>query len=415
MNNAPKQFLRLYLPTFVADAVDKITNTQVGSSVVQSLLSRFGGNGGKKYASFLRIGKSASQLDVFENLMAQYDDGDMRFVALTMFMEKCGAGESASGFEGQLEELLLVKKQYPERLNIFLGVDPRWKSNGKELQQTIARYFDTQLQISETKSVYPFCGLKLYPSTGFFVYDKRLMETYEWAAENGVPVLSHCNYLGGIYNNVTSDIAAIMQTQNGFSSQTFNQGIIKKKSGVANWLLGRGQANNNKYNCSYFLDPQTYIPVFEYFKNKPKPLKICLAHFGGNIQMRVSNNIETGSSYQAPPFGSTPVNWFNQIKDILKDYPAAYTDISYALFDQKIHEVILNRDLLDADAGSRILFGTDYFMTEQEQPEKQTYQVFKKAAQALTLPGSDALNTVSAWDKIAAMNPATFLSSKYFS
>ena len=109
MRNAPKKFLHLYLPKVVADSVDTITDTKVGAWFMQLLLKRFGGNWGKRYASFLQIGKSKDQLSVFETLMAQYSDTTMKFVSLSMYMEKAGADVSETGFEGQLEELMMIK------------------------------------------------------------------------------------------------------------------------------------------------------------------------------------------------------------------------------------------------------------------------------------------------------------------
>jgi len=111
MRNAPKNFLNLYLPDVAADFIEKATNTKLGAWTIGNLLRYAGGNEGKRYASFLQIGKSASQLDVFEKLMAQYDDPNTKFAALTMYMEKCGADFSESGFDGQLQEALEVKRR----------------------------------------------------------------------------------------------------------------------------------------------------------------------------------------------------------------------------------------------------------------------------------------------------------------
>src|SRR4051812_13659937 len=110
MRNAPKRFLHLYLPDVAASLIDKITNTKAGTNAMIALLKAIPGNGVKRYASFLQIGKSADQLSVFETLMKQYDDPTIKFIVLTMYMEKCGADISETGFEGQLEEILAVKR-----------------------------------------------------------------------------------------------------------------------------------------------------------------------------------------------------------------------------------------------------------------------------------------------------------------
>jgi predicted TIM-barrel fold metal-dependent hydrolase len=415
MNNAPKDFLKLYLPSFAATAVDSISNTQVGSSILQRIL-KFTGNGGKRYADFLRIGKSKNQREVFLDLLKAYHtDPNMKFVALTMNMEFCGAGSSATFFEGQLEEAFQVKKEFPDRLLLFMGIDPRWKSTGTELRRYVQRYFDTKLYVNELRSVYPFCGLKLYPSTGFYAFDEKLKETYKWAADNGVPVLSHCNYLGGIYNNSKQAIEDHLNTVNVFSpgAQPVRKFYNDKK--FFKQLLGTNASRNNKFTCSYFLDPATYGPVLDYYKTNldkvsgaPMPLKICLAHFGGSDQMFVDIDKKGDAEQLNPITVGTPANWYMQIKNLLTTYKGAYADISYAVYEQKLfNEFAKQAD--DPIYGSRVLFGTDYFLTEKEDPQETIYTRFKNFA------SNQAMNNYSGslWDNIAGKNVSVFLDSKY--
>jgi predicted TIM-barrel fold metal-dependent hydrolase len=418
MDNAPKKFLSLYLPDFVANAVDTITNTRPGAKVLEWLVSKFG-NGGKRYASFLRIGKSRNQAEVFENLLQQYDDDTMQFTALTMYMEELGAGNSVSGFEGQIEEILTVKKRYPDRLKIFFGVDPRWKGSGTELRKAVQTYFESKLYVTASRSVYPFCGLKLYPSTGFYVFDEKLKETFEWAADAGVPVLSHCNYLGGIYNNNKDFLKANLDPKIPYSNKLYSDYCKNslqvappayiQKTNLFKWLTGTNSAANNKYTCSYYLEPASYKPVLEYFDTKNKPLKICLAHFGGDEQVRALKDIGSIDAVQKKPYGVMGTNWFAQVQEILTNHPSAYTDISYALFDNKIHNALL-AEANNSRYGNRVMFGTDYFLTEQEQPEKDTYNNFKTRAIATPLSN---FGNITAWDQLAGISTQNFLESKY--
>lgn len=261
MNNAPKKFLHLYLPAWMADAVDRITDLQPGSWIIQKLLETFGGNGGKRYASFLRIGKSKSQLEVFRQLRDQYKDRTFKFIGLTMFMEECGAGGSASGYEGQLEEVIAIKRQFPDNLYIFLGVDPRWKQSGQELHDTVVSYFEKKIELADNKTIYPFIGLKLYPCMGFYPFDERLKETLTWAAENEVPVLSHCNYLGGIYNNDRGYIDTTISTKDPYNNNQIyppNPITYQDKKSLWDWLKGRQESGNNLNLCSYYMEPNAY-------------------------------------------------------------------------------------------------------------------------------------------------------------
>ena len=402
MSNAPENFLSLYLPPALAGLLAKATNTAPGAAVVEKLLSWFGGNGGKRYASFLKIGKSKNQLAIFEELMRQYpDDTAIRFVALAMYMEKTGAGASISGYEGQLEELIQVKKQYPDRLLLFLGIDPRWKNTGKQLRETVEAYFNTRLSINAERSVYPFTGLKLYPPTGFYPFDERLIETFEWAAENGVPVLSHCSYLGGIYNNDTAYINGVLAACNPYDSgQRYPAKPFYEKN-IGRWLLHKQQSYNNLRSCSYFMEPAAYEKVLARFNDPLKPLKLCLAHFGGANQMLATNG--------QPPIGVLPQNWFVQIQNLMERYKGLYTDISYTLSDPDTHPIIFDQ-MNRTSYGNRILFGTDYFLTERELPEREDYSTFKNEALNTPVPGTGN----NAWDAISATNVLPFLSSKYY-
>ncbi len=140
MRNAPVRFLSLFLPGVAADLIDTLTNTKVGSKAFAAALSRLGGNLGKRYASFLSIGKSSDEIDVYRILSAQYEAG-FKFAALTMYMESLGIQGSESKFEGQLEGAMDIKQKYPDDALVFLGVDPRWITDATELRQTIEDKF----------------------------------------------------------------------------------------------------------------------------------------------------------------------------------------------------------------------------------------------------------------------------------
>ncbi len=414
MNNAPKRFLHMYLPDAVASFVDNITATKAGANSVAWILSKLG-NGSKRYASFLKIGKSADQLSVFENLMAQYNDPTMKFVALTMYMEKCGADVSESGFEGQLEEIIKVKQRYPDNLLVFMGIDPRWKFSGTELRKTVEFYFNKKVEINAVRSEYPFVGLKLYPSMGFYAFDEKLKETFEWAADNGVPVLSHCNYLGGIYTTDTSFLKSNINQFDVYAGKkysdvypTLSEPSYYEKKNTWKWLLGTNENNNNLNTASYFLEPQSFKTLLEYFSKKATPLKLCLAHFGGDEHILMDHN---NSKPKSPLFGMLNTNWCTQIKNLMTLFPEnLYTDISYAVHNKAIQDPIIE-DLNHPVFGKRILFGTDYFLTEREMPEQNDYNNFRQCTESKTLSN---YNNISAWEQIAHINTESFLKSNYY-
>lgn len=405
MTNAPKRFLNLYMWDVAAYLVDKITNTKAGTSAIIEILNHAPGMAAKRYASFLKIGKSADQGKVFETLRQQYDDPNTKFVALTMYMEQCGAGESLSNFEGQIEEILNVKRQYPDQLLIFLGLDPRWDTKGVNLKQIVQQYFETKLKINETRSVYPFVGLKLYPSTGFYAFDERLQETFQWAAENDIPVLSHCNYLGGIYNNDTNYLKQALNPQDPYTGQKYKADYISEPS-FWKKIFGRNNAHNNLITCSYFLEPYSFRSMLAHFKATTKNgLKLCLAHYGGDDHILAANNIEPVNTSKL--YGVNKIDWCTQIRQLMGEYPNLYTDISYAIHNPKIHKPIL-QEMVTAPYADRLMFGTDFFLTEREMPEKNDYKAFREKAM------QTQIGAATAWDKMAGINIENFLYSKYY-
>ena len=419
MKNSPENFLHLYMPGFAAEAVDKITSTKAGAGAIEWLLNKIGGKGGKKYASFLHVGKSASQLDVFRDLLDQYEDSSMKITALTLNMEKLGAGKSISGFEGQLEEIVTVKRRYPDRLLIFLSVDPRWKETAAEIVSRVKAYFDTRVQINATRpSVSAFAGIKLYPSTGFYVFDEKLKPTFEWAAENEVPILTHCNYLGGIFNNDRKFLDIILRHRNPYTG-SYHEAPAKHhklQSKFMKRVMGTQSAINNQYYSSYFLEPCSYRDKLKYFRDDfKKPLKICMAHFGGNHHMKLQHELSKDPAKGDPGnyYGVLPGNnWTRQIQDLMTEFDSVYTDISYALTDEKTHEFIFS-EMNNPAYNERILFGTDFFMTEREEQERNTYNKFKKAALLHVVKKKDGTET-TAWDMMAGENVERFLKSRYY-
>jgi len=409
MGNIPKRFLNQYLPGPLADALDKLTNTKLGAYIFGIILSLYGGSWGKQYASFLKIGKSKSQMDVFENLMEQYDE-DICFIALTENLEFLGGGSSPSGFEGQIEEILEVKRRYPERLLVFLGIDPRWKENGPELRDTIVRYFETKISLNNGKEIYPFAGLNIRPSTGFFPFDIRLKESFEWASENKVPIMSHCYFMGGIFNNDESYLRTALNPINPYTNEPspFRKYFFKRD--YLKWFLGHNNSFINRMNCSYFIEPEAYRDLLGYFqKGKKNPLKICLAHFGGAEQILISHGYEKGRKLDNPPFGILPENWYQQIKDLLSGgIKGLFTDISFSLFETAIFPY-LKDNLNNPDFGDKILFGDDYYLTEPSWKKKSTYKNFREVFSAKNNAESKTL-----WEKIASENPKNFLKSKYY-
>ncbi|WP_264530187.1 amidohydrolase family protein [Flavobacterium sp. N502540] len=408
MNNAPKNFLELYMPPFLAKGVDNFTNTNLGAWLIRQLASSNKGMA-KRYATFLQIGKSKYQTDIFEDLMSRYPNETFQFITLCQNLEYLGVGRSVSGFEGQIEEVIDIKRKYPTNILPFFGLDPRWKSSGAEIQKTVERYFETKIEVGGTY-VYPFQGLKMYPSTGHYAFDAKLRKTMEWAADNGVPIMTHTYYLGGIFNYDRDYIKRNLNPVDPYTGNVYGvPKFIEEKGGFFGNLFNGQTRTSCRSSCSYFLEPHSY----ESMLNTIKDLKICFAHFGGvkQIQVTQGNNKE---SNQINPYGVLRKNWFSQIQNLMSQHPNVYTDISYDVAECLLKE---NNELYNVffdeankSYGNQILFGTDYFMTEKDSLEQVAVQGFRNYAANAKLQNGNSL-----WDQMAKNNINSYLESKYYS
>jgi hypothetical protein len=156
------------------------------------------------------------------------------------------------------------------------------------------------------------------------------------------------------------------------------------------------------------MEPAAFETLLKAFKESGKPLKLCLAHFGGGNQITAFKKPEKANAEDKVPYGMSGENWFVKIRKMMKDYPSLYTDISYALHDPKIHDILLS-EIDNSDYGSRVMFGTDFFLTERENPELNTYQTFKKAAN-----DAKKYSGITAWDRAASINIENFLRSRFY-
>jgi uncharacterized protein len=191
-----------------------------------------------RYANFLEIANEDSQEKVFRKVLGYYDS-TTRFVVLPMDMRYMSAGEVLKDINFQHEELAGLRDKYPERILLFVAVDPR-RPNILEMAKTLV----------ESKG---FRGIKIYPPLGYYPFDERLYPVYEYAESNGLPIMTHCSR-GGVYDRkeITDDMLTHPIT---------GKRLKKLKP---------------KAFTDYYTDPSNYEEVLRDFPN----LKICLAHFG---------------------------------------------------------------------------------------------------------------------------------------
>lgn len=363
---APKRFLEVGLPgwlDFASGGVKSFLETGAGRGIMNFLAKRKSKplRVMARYGSFASIGTKASQQMVFENILPFYPAG-ARFVVLTLNMDHMGAGDSELKFQGQIDQVVALRRKYPDACLPFLSVDPRM-GTVDEVEAFVKRYIGT-----EAGGAKAFVGVKLYPALGYFPYDARLMGMYAFCERHGIPIMTHCTPSGSFF---LGKLTAAMGTPTTINNAPAHQ-------------FGK---DDNAAECDVFLLPEQWLYVLRLF---PK-LKVCFAHMGGWGEMWP--DAERNRQLAGAP------SWYQKLLCLMAAFENVYTDVSYTLAETKAekknghrtwHEIMKLLDSGRTPYGvpawatppggplptpyantlhQRVLFGTDYFMTEQEEPE----------------------------------------------
>ncbi len=340
-------------------------------------------NNVKKQLTFLQIGLYTSQKQIFETLIKNYLflGNDCRFIALTLNLDYLDEEPSIHArIDTQLSEVIEVKKCYPNIIFPFLSIDPRHKK-GMDLLNWVKSYFATGA----------FYGIKMYTSLGYFAFDKSLYQVYEWCEQNNVPIMVHCTRYGSYY---TGKNLHTLLTNLPESVAPNDPAMPAIKDLVLKYLNDKKVSKDNKWLCNILLHPLTYKPTLNTF---PK-LKICFAHVGGDEEI-LPDTADDMVKYIRNNVDNT--NWAHEIFKLIDEYKNIYTDISYSLNKAAIYDSFLIPKLNDIVYQNRILFGTDYFMTEKENSE---VELLKSCMQNLMLK----------FDQIARINTDTYLKSTFY-
>jgi uncharacterized protein len=348
-----------------------------------------------KYIAFLNIGTQNSQLEVFQKAIeaGQKVENDLRIVALTLNMDYMDSEPNTSAsfvnYTTQLEEVKNIKRSYPNNLFPFLSIDPRQAAN-QALVDWSKQYFERGFRYNGNDYPY-FCGIKLYPALGFFPFDPKMELMYKYAEEKGLPIMSHCTrvgsqYIGNYIENLISrnqPMFGNMQDEEINKAKTSIYARIDRYFAQKDWIKNNKKGNND-FACDLFGHPENYIPLMRTFPN----LRICLAHMGGSNEIRMLEDLkkEGGLDDIIEARKIDGVQWFDKIWQLMKIYPNLYTDISYTVSSFEENNDVLKRVQLlmnDTDndgkpLSERVLFGTDFFMTEQETYEVELYNITKR-------------------------------------
>ncbi|WIY27447.1 amidohydrolase family protein [Parasedimentitalea psychrophila] len=295
----------------------------------------------RRLHQFMIQGALPSQAQILSDVVSHYPD-DTRFVVLPMDMQQIGRGPVPVGLKDQHDELARLRDAAnpPGSILPFATVDPRDEASVQECLRAINEL--------------GFRGLKIYPRLGFAPDHPALMQRiYPRVAELGLPVMTHCSR-GGVQGKDTCD-----------------------------------------YTGDGFTRPYAYRSVLHQFPQ----LRLCLAHFGGQADWTAYLNAGETRGRE---------NWMEQIRDMIGggQYANLWTDISYTLFQFEDFAPIL-RLLLSGEQDAsqrlrrRVLFGSDFYMTRQEELSERAVSIRLRVALGETL-----------FSQIAQINPEVWLDER---
>lgn len=349
----------------------------------------------KRGISFFKISTMPNQRKVFEYSLkaAEQFEDNPRLIALTLDLDKMDTNSPPKiRYPAQWYEVQQIKKDYPDNIFPFISADPRTKS-GKALVKWVHKYFTTGVRSKVKNKVIPFSsGIKLYPAHGHFPFDPRLDELYKYAEKNGIPLMFHCTRDGSQYIGSEIEYLIPKKPEMIMPFKAFKSRIEAEKvqaeiyTRIENYYkegwIKNSKFGKNEHACDLFSHPQNYIPIMCKY---PK-LKICLAHMGGGDEVK-SMHLSKQEWGKADVEDELKIiwkidghNWARLIKCIMKKYDNFYTDISSTIthLDEEPYATNIKNWLDETDKnnialGHRVLFGTDFFMTEFQHDEVELY------------------------------------------
>ncbi|HLZ88227.1 MAG TPA: hypothetical protein VKQ52_13325, partial [Puia sp.] len=269
VSDAPDYFLKTAIKSkWLAELVDKMLQKKGTRAVLQAIhwiikpFSPNYRNTVERYIEFVEIGTSATQQEILDKESQAYSKvGTYRIVALTQVLDYLDYNQTSNHkkIQTQVEEVANLKRNalYQDRLYPFLGIDPRMQ--GTDLLQWVKKYVSKD---------YGFYGIKIYPAYGFFPFDNRLAPVWEWAAGEGIPVMSHSTRGGSFYLGNFSSIL----NSGGFVPQSLNPNSATMpaiKDRINSLVKDGSVQKNNKVWCNIFGHIDNYRVVLEdnRFKN----------------------------------------------------------------------------------------------------------------------------------------------------
>lgn len=406
----------------------------------------------KRYVNIVRYARYLRQSDIFTKLTAQYPIGT-GMIVLPMDMEFMAAGKPLKPYRDQMEELAKLKKSRGEQIYPFIFIDPRRTHVGDQL------FFDYDVVggkvilkdcfVKEYIEDKKFSGFKIYPALGYYPFDENLLALWKYAADNGIPLMTHC-IRGVIYyrgskkndwdehpvfkqamgkNNESPDADEDEPTGDKYQPMLLPQMRMVDLQEVFTHPLN--------YLC--LLDPELLAVVIGRTNNEKvkqlfgynaeegtitghlKDLKICFGHFGGDDEwVKYFENDRDNYGSQLARFPDKGINflrnentgelkpgkpeqiwkyadWYSIICSLMLQYDHIYADISYILHSEMGILPLLKQTMKHAKLRTRVLYGSDFYVVRNHKSDKNM------------LTNMTGGLTVEEFEQMAVENPVRYL------
>ncbi len=418
--------------------------------VLRQLWNFFGLLPDKKSKEFIRryilLGRFVfygDQSGIFSRLKNQYPAGS-QFVVLPMDMEYMGGGplKQTNLYREQMKQLAELKTSENQKtIHPFVFIDPRRMKAENDFFQYQHDEGAVTLKSCFLKTYMEdleFSGFKIYPALGYYPFDEILLPLWKYAADRGIPILTHC-IRGTIFyrgkKKPAWDEHPIFQQAKGHGQ--YEPLLLPERKNI-NFSVNFTHPLN--YLC--LLNEELLRQVVAQAKqtetkelfgytdlNTPleydlSHLKLCFGHFGGEDQWqdflesdrdryssRLIREPGKGIDFLYSPEGEPrpgkieqiwkSVDWYSIICSMILQFEHVYGDISYILHQPDIYP-LLKQALQKQNPilRQRVLFGTDFYVVRNHKSEKQL------------LAELQANLDQEEFDLIARENPNRFLTRK---
>jgi hypothetical protein len=214
-----------------------------------------------------------NQREILDEFIAFYsDEPEMRFMVHSIDFDYAPIEDPLISYRTQLQELILLKTIYQEKIYPYLCVDPRRKQE-KSLLHFVKPFLEER----------GFAGLTLYPSLGFSPANEALFDLYKYAETNRVSIVNHVD---------CRDHFQLQQEQ--------------------------------------YSSPQTFEPVLQQF---PK-LKVCFTFLPTEIDNSFTSSLLAHVRIQRP-INKKIRHWSSVVRMMLHRYDNVFVDVS-AIHDHNL-------------------------------------------------------------------------------